>query len=272
MGVTAVKEREPNVATPQQPKLLGESTVDWRDANKGRAVRSMFAGIARRYDLLNHLLTFNLDRAWRRSTVKLAGTQRGMSVLDVCCGTGDLAFAFARAVGPEGRVTGSDFTPEMLTIARAKGGKLRHGRSALAPAAVPFLAGDTLHLPFPDANFDICSTGFGIRNVQDIPAGIREMMRVVKPGGRVVILECTQPKGKLFARMLRFYMTRFVPWLGQKLSRSKEKAYSYLPDSVAQFPGAAEFAKLMEAQGLREVTYRYRAFGIVAIHVGTKPK
>ncbi|MCA8940020.1 MAG: bifunctional demethylmenaquinone methyltransferase/2-methoxy-6-polyprenyl-1,4-benzoquinol methylase UbiE [Planctomycetes bacterium] len=245
------------------PKLLNESSVDYQDPEKGRAVQGMFAGIAKRYDLLNHLLSFNQDKRWRKLAVKMAGVSRESRVLDVCCGTGDLALEFAKVVN-EGNVTASDFTPQMVEIASKK--------SAKAGKQIPWLVADTMALPFADARFDVCSVAFGIRNVQDIRAGLREMARVVKAGGRVVVLEFTQPKSKFFQRLYRFYMTRVLPKIGQIISGSRDKAYSYLPDSVAQFPGAEEFAKIMGEVGLEDVHYRLKTFGVVSIHVGSVRK
>lgn len=253
-----------------EPKLLGESSVDYRDPNKGDAVRDMFAGIAAKYDRINRIMTFNRDRAWRRATVKMSGVGAGDSVLDVCCGTGDLAFEFAKVVGSTGRVVGTDFTPEMLAIARDKAARIPVDKETGKRPDVPFQQADTLALPFPDNSFDCCSVAWGIRNVQDVSAGLREMTRVVKPGGRVVILECTQPRWKLFAAVNRWYMNRVVPWIGQRLSGSKHKAYSYLPDSVALFPDAPRLATMMDEAGLKDVRFRYLMMGVVAIHVGVK--
>lgn len=253
-------------STPPKP----HTTVDYTDPNKGPAVRQMFAGIAKRYDRINRIMTFNRDQAWRRVAVRMSGAKSGDRVLDVCCGTGDLALEFAKTVGPGGQVIGSDFTPEMLVVAREKADARKPERDGSSPLPVPFVAGDTLALPFPDKSFDICSVGWGIRNVQDIPAGLREMARVVKPGGRVVILECTQPRWKLFAAANRFYMNRVVPWVGQKLSGSKEGAYAYLPDSVSKFPDAPTLKRMMEEAGLRDVHFRYLMMGSIAVHVGSR--
>lgn len=259
------QDMPPTNEVENKPKLLGVSAVDYRDPAKGRAVRGMFAGIAGRYDLLNHLLSFNRDKAWRRKTVKVSGAMRGMKILDVCCGTGDLALAFRRALPHDDTViAGADFTYEMLAVAAMK--VQRRG------AALPLTVADTLELPFADGTFDVCTVGFGIRNVQDVAAGIREMVRVVRPGGKVVILECTRPRVRVFRGIYRIYMTKVLPRVGHWLSRSKEKAYSYLPDSIELFPDADGLAALMRnSAGLTDVSYRLMNFGTVAIHMGVRP-
>ncbi|NUQ35303.1 MAG: bifunctional demethylmenaquinone methyltransferase/2-methoxy-6-polyprenyl-1,4-benzoquinol methylase UbiE [Planctomycetaceae bacterium] len=252
--------------TEQEPGLLRESSVDYRDPEKGRAVRTMFAGIAHCYDRLNHILSFNRDKAWRRIAVKMTTVPAGARILDVCCGTGDMALAYyaggIKSGGQPATISGADFTPEMLAIARPKSERVRAG--------IAWLAADTLQLPFPSNHFDVCSVAFGIRNVQDVSAGIAEMTRVLKPGGQVVILEFTQPKGRLMQRLCRWYLTRMLPRIGHVLSRSKEKAYSYLPDSIALFPGPDELKAIMEARGLKDVRFRLLTFGLVSVHIGTK--
>lgn len=219
-------------------------------------VRAMFDRIAPRYDLLNRAMTAGLDGRWRRTAAALADVAAGDRALDVCTGTGDLAFALADRVTASGEVVGVDFAERMLDRARAKAG----GRPG-----VRFEAADALDLPFPDDAFDAATVAFGIRNVDDLDRGIAETARVVRPGGRVVILEITTP-----ARMRRFYelwFDRVVPRLGRVLGRDGA-AYAYLPASVRRFPGPPELAARMAAAGLRDVRWRPLAFGIVAIHHG----
>ena len=219
-------------------------------------VRAMFDRIAPRYDLLNRAMTAGLDGRWRQTAAALADVAAGDRALDVCTGTGDLAFALADRVTASGEVVGVDFAERMLDRARAKAG----GRPG-----VRFEAADALDLPFPDDAFAAATVAFGIRNVDDLDRGIAEMARVVRPGGRVVILEITTP-----ARMRRFYelwFDRVVPHLGKLLGRDGA-AYAYLPASVRRFPGPPELAARMAAAGLRDVRWRPLAFGIVAIHHG----
>jgi demethylmenaquinone methyltransferase/2-methoxy-6-polyprenyl-1,4-benzoquinol methylase len=219
-------------------------------------VRAMFDRIAPRYDLLNRAMTAGLDGRWRRTAAALADVAAGDRALDVCTGTGDLAFALADRVTASGEVVGVDFAEAMLDRARAKAG----GRPGLR-----FETADALDLPFPDDTFAAATVGFGIRNVDDLDRGIAEMARVVRPGGRVVILEITTP-----ARMRRFYelwFDRVVPRLGKLLGRDGA-AYAYLPASVRRFPEPPELAARMAAAGLRDVRWRPLAFGIVAIHHG----
>jgi demethylmenaquinone methyltransferase/2-methoxy-6-polyprenyl-1,4-benzoquinol methylase len=219
-------------------------------------VRAMFDRIAPRYDLLNRAMTAGLDGRWRRTAAALADVAAGDRALDVCTGTGDLASALADRVTASGEVVGVDFAERMLDRARAKAA----GRPGLR-----FEAADALDLPFPDDTFAAATVGFGIRNVDDLDRGIAEMARVVRPGGRVVILEITTP-----ARMRRFYelwFDRVVPHLGKLLGRDGA-AYAYLPASVRRFPEPPALAARMAAAGLRDVRWRPLAFGIVAIHHG----
>lgn len=219
-------------------------------------VRAMFDRIAPRYDLLNRAMTAGLDGRWRQAAAAAADVAAGDRALDVCTGTGDLALALADRTTPLGEVVGVDFAPEMLRRAQAKAAGRRELR---------FIAGDALALPFPDAAFDAATVGFGIRNVADLDAALREMARVVRPGGRVVILEITTP-----ARLRRFYelwFDRVVPRLGRLLGRDAA-AYAYLPASVRRFPAPPELAGRMAAAGLRDVRWRPLAGGIVAVHHG----
>jgi demethylmenaquinone methyltransferase/2-methoxy-6-polyprenyl-1,4-benzoquinol methylase len=210
-------------------------------------VRSMFDRIAPVYDDMNHVMTAGLDRRWRRLTVE-AVVQPGARVLDACCGTGDLAVAAEREGGI---VTGLDFSGEMLVRARAKSG------------TIDWVQGDLLALPFPDASFDAATVGFGVRNVADLDAALRELRRVLRPGGGLAILEITQPRGPL-RPFFSVWFDRVVPALGRVLPGGK--AYTYLPASVRRFPGAEELAGAIESAGFGSV--RFRLFGgtIVALH------
>jgi len=220
-------------------------------------VRQMFDGIAGSYDRLNDLMTGGLHHRWRDMGVLLAGVGRGSAALDVCCGTGDLAFALKKAVGAEGRVVGVDVSEEMLAVARDK-----CGRNQLY---VEFMSGDVLDLPFPDGGFDACTVGFGIRNVADIPRAFGEMRRVCRSGGRVVCLEITQARIPVFKQFYDLWFDHAVPRLG-KLAAGDESAYRYLPASVKRFPGPDELKRLMEQAGLRNVRYEILAGGIIALH------
>jgi demethylmenaquinone methyltransferase/2-methoxy-6-polyprenyl-1,4-benzoquinol methylase len=211
-------------------------------------VQRMFDRIAPVYDAMNHVMTAGLDRRWRRITVEQT-VRPGDRVLDACCGTGDLALA-ARAHGAD--VVGLDFSERMLERARAKS------------ADVEWVRGDVLALPFDDASFDAVTVGFGIRNVDDLEAGLVELRRVLLPGGRIGILEITQPRGVL-ALFYRLWFDRVVPVLGKVLPGGA--AYTYLPASVRRFPGPEELASLLASAGFDAVRFRLFAGGIVALHV-----
>jgi len=220
-------------------------------------VRAMFDRIAPRYDLLNRAMTAGLDGRWRRAAAAAADLAAGDRALDVCTGTGDLALELAHRTTPSGEVVGVDFAQEMIARARAK--------AARRGSAARFAAADALALPFDDGAFDAATVAFGVRNLDDLDAGLAEMARVVRPGGRVVVLEITTP-----ARLRRFYglwFDRVVPRLGRALGRDGA-AYAYLPASVRRFPEPPELAARMEAAGLRDVRWRPLAGGIVALHQG----
>ncbi len=216
------------------------------------AVRTMFDRIAPVYDVMNRVMTAGLDRRWRRITAERV-VREGDEVLDAACGTGDLALAAARAGG---RVTGLDFSERMLERARRKAPQLR------------FVQGDALALPFPDGSFDAATVGFGVRNLDDLEAGLRELRRVLRPGGRLGVLEITRPTGPLRV-FYSLWFDRVVPLLGRLLPGGA--AYTYLPASVRRFPQVGELAGLLEACGFRGVEYRTFAGGIVALHVGVVP-
>jgi demethylmenaquinone methyltransferase / 2-methoxy-6-polyprenyl-1,4-benzoquinol methylase len=212
-------------------------------------VRAMFDRIAPVYDAMNRVMTAGLDGRWRAETAR-AVVVPGDGVLDACCGTGDLALACLRAGG---RVTGIDFSEPMLERARQKSSE------------VEWVQGDALALPFEDASFDAVTVGFGIRNLSDLEGGLRELRRVLRPGGRIGILEITRPRGVL-APFYRLWFDGVVPVLGRLLPGGS--AYTYLPASVRRFPGPADLAALLSAAGFEGVRYRLFAGGIVALHTG----
>ncbi|TML44295.1 MAG: class I SAM-dependent methyltransferase [Actinobacteria bacterium] len=209
----------------------------------------MFDRIAPVYDVMNRAMTAGLDQRWRTETAR-AVVSPGDRVLDACCGTGDLAIAAQRAGG---RVTGVDFSEPMLERARAKSGE------------VEWIQGDALALPFADGSFDAATVGFGVRNLEDLEAGLRELRRVLRPGGRVGILEITRPRGPL-RPFYKLWFDGLVPLAGKLLPGGS--AYTYLPASVRRFPGARELAELMQTVGFEQVDYRLFGGGIVALHSG----
>ena len=232
-------------------------------------IKNLFSAIARYYDFLNSLLSLKRDKMWRRETVKASEIEPTSKVLDVCTGTGELALAYSDKIGTEGFVIGSDFCFEMLVV----GDKKRQQRTGtVSNGTTSFLAADTLTLPFLDNTFDVVSVGFGIRNVADLEMGIREMTRVAAPGGKVIILEFTQPVNPLFRSLYYFYFTKILPFIGNLISRNKDDAYGYLPRSVMKFPNCDALKGVMEQYGLADVQYYRKTFGIVAIHVGKKPR
>ena len=233
-------------------------------------IKNLFSVIARHYDFLNSLLSLTRDKTWRQETVKASDVEPASKVLDVCTGTGELALAYSDKITAEGFVIASDFCFEMLVIGNQK---VERNSSRHAPSCrnTNFLAADTLTLPFLDDTFDVVSVGFGIRNVSDLEMGIREMTRVAAPGGRVVILEFTQPVNPLFRGLYYFYFTKILPFVGNLISRNKDDAYGYLPRSVMKFPNCGALKEVMGQCGLTDVRFHRKTFGIVAIHVGKKP-
>jgi demethylmenaquinone methyltransferase / 2-methoxy-6-polyprenyl-1,4-benzoquinol methylase len=213
------------------------------------AVRTMFDRISPVYDAMNRTMTLGLDRRWRRAAAE-AVVRYGDRVLDACCGTGDLAIA-AKEAG--GSVTGLDFSPRMLERARAKSREIE------------WVQGDLLALPFDDASFDAATVGFGVRNLDDLELGLAELRRVLRPGGRLAILEITQPRGVL-APFYRLWFDRLVPLLGRVLPGGS--AYTYLPASVRRFPGPEDLAALLREAGFEDVRWRLFAGSIVALHTG----
>ena len=219
-------------------------------------VRAMFDRIAGFYDVMNTVMTAGLHHRWRARAADLAALGAGDSALDVACGTGDLAIALSQRVGADGEVIGSDFAQEMLERARAK-----------APA-LQWDLGNALDLPYVSNRFDAATVGFGARNFSDLDRGLAEMARVVKPGGRVVVLEITTPREPPLSTFYSLWFDRIVPLIGRLTG--EDEAYTYLPSSVKRFPGPEGLAAAMERAGLREIRWILTAGGIIALHVGTK--
>lgn len=226
------------------------------DAFAGNPIREMFDRICGRYDLLNRVLSFGADPYWRWRAVRALAPRKGESVLDLCCGTGDLSKAMAAAVGPTGRVVGVDFAAQMLGIARAKCPQLT------------FLQGDACAVPL-DEKFDHACLAFGPRNIPDLDKLWKEMQRLVRPGGRVLSLELTRPKG-LLGLFHRFYLTVVVPLVGNLLSGDRQ-AYQYLQRTIKGFLDAQALAETMRAAGLRDVRIIPLMGGIATLHVATVP-
>lgn len=240
-------------------------STDLLDKRETR-IRRMFGAIAPRYDLLNHLLSLNIDRYWRWRTTRLAPpVDDGTPILDVCTGTGDLALAYDRAARHRVPIFGTDFCLPMLLPARAK---TRRGGAA---SRVQYVEADTQCLPFPDDRFQLTTVAFGLRNVTDTDRGLAEMVRVTRPGGRVVILEFSRPRHWLFGRLYRAYFRWVLPTVGQLISRSRDHAYNYLPASVLEFPDGEALAERLRQHGLTEVRWHPLTFGIATLYVGTKP-
>ncbi len=234
----------------------------------GQRIRQMFGAIAGWYDFLNHFLSLGIDIWWRQKTVELVPPRGPDPILDVCTGTGDLAIAYWHAAGHKVPVTGTDFTREMLDRARRKGTQARPDDSS---APLTFLEADTLQLPLPSDTYQIVSVAFGIRNVTDYKAGVREMIRVCQPRGRVAILEFSRPTNSLIGKLYLFYFRQVLPKLGQWFSKSEQSAYHYLPASVLQFPSGDLFAQELTECGLTQVTWRPFTFGICTLYWGVKP-
>ncbi|MEK7879496.1 MAG: bifunctional demethylmenaquinone methyltransferase/2-methoxy-6-polyprenyl-1,4-benzoquinol methylase UbiE [candidate division NC10 bacterium] len=229
--------------------------------DKARFVRAMFTRIARRYDLMNSLMTCGRHQAWRRVAARMTALPPGGVALDIATGTGDLALALLEVTQVR-RVFGIDFSEGMLVVGRQK------FRGSGAGDRVSFVVGDALSLPFPDRSFDGVASAFLLRNLADLRQGLAEMRRVVKPGGAVVALEIAQPTLPGFKQFFRWYFHGLVPWAGGIISGDRE-AYTYLPRSVDRFVTPDELGRLMEAVGFGRVTYRRLGLGTVTIHAGT---
>ncbi len=231
---------------------------------RAESIKNMFGSIVGVYDLLNALLSLNFDKSWRRFAAKVSDIKPDTKVLDVCTGTGDLAISYSKLLNGKGLVVGSDYCHDMLKYGLPKI-KKKHLENK-----IKLIEADTLQLPFRDNAFEISTVAFGIRNVADLEAGIKEMKRVVGPHGRVVILEVSQPTHFIFKQIYLFYFTRILPMIGRLISKSKDDAYSYLPKSVLAFPDKLSLKKKMEECGLEDVKFYTRTLGIVTVHIGKK--
>jgi demethylmenaquinone methyltransferase/2-methoxy-6-polyprenyl-1,4-benzoquinol methylase len=233
---------------------------------QGPRIRRMFGEIAPRYDLLNHLLSLNVDRWWRRTTVRTVPPRPGMKILDVCTGTGDLALAYDRAAGGKVEVVAADFCHEMLVIGREKGAR------AGADGRLTFVEADAQRLPLPSDRFDIVCVAFGLRNVADTDAGLREMVRVCAPDGHVAVLEFSTPQTQPFKSLYGWYFRSVLPRIGQLVSRDRQSAYSYLPASVGEFPQGRALVDRMQAAGLVDARAIRLTLGVATLYVGRKGK
>jgi len=244
------------------PGTRPEGAGDEREA--AAQVREMFGRIAPRYDLLNHLLSLDIDKVWRRRVALRVGAilhNPAARVLDLCCGTGDQALAFRKEAALGAEIIGSDFVAEMLLRARAK--------ASAAGASVTFVEADALALPFGDESFDLVSCAFGFRNLANYERGLLEIFRVLKPGGVAAILEFSEPPGKLFGGLYRFYFRNVLPRLGALIS-GNGAAYAYLPNSVSKFPSPEALQALFQRAGYAEVRFERWTGGIVTLHTARK--
>lgn len=235
------------------------ATLGGRVDKSSDRIRSMFAEIAGRYDLLNHLLSLGIDRRWRRRTVRLAPPRDEAPILDLCTGTADLALCYRRAAAGGCRVVGADFCRPMLQIARRK-----------CPADVALIEADALHLPFADNTFQIVCVAFGLRNVSDTDGGLREMVRVCRPGGRVAVLEFSMPPGRVLGALYGWYFRRVLPRIGQAVAKNPHGAYNYLPTSVGEFPQGEAMCRRMASAGLARVAWHRFTFGVATLYLGVK--
>jgi demethylmenaquinone methyltransferase/2-methoxy-6-polyprenyl-1,4-benzoquinol methylase len=244
------------------PGTRPEGVQDEREA--AAHVREMFGRIAPRYDLLNHLLSLDVDKVWRRRVAKKFSSilhNPAARVLDLCCGTGDLALAFRKEAPAGAEIMASDFVPEMLARARAK--------AAALGAGVTIVEADALALPFAGGSFDLVSCSFGFRNLSNYERGLLEIFRVLKPGGIAAILEFAEPRGKLFGSLYRFYFRRVLPRLGGLIS-GNGSAYTYLPNSVRKFPSPETLQALLERAGYLDACFARWTGGIVTLHTARK--
>ena len=238
-------------------------TIDFL-SSKEELVFSIFRTIAPRYDLVNTIVSFGRLHSWRRFMVEKAAPSPGQRVLDVCCGTGMITKDLAAKVKPDGKVIGLDLSPEMLAVAE------RNLAELIQKNLVQLVQGNAMALPFPDGSFDCVTIGYGLRNVSDRRQTLRELFRVLKPGGKVVSLELAKPSLPLFNKLYHLYMATFPPLIGSLLTGNKE-AYLYLHCSVMSYPHQREITRLFHEIGFRDVNCSELSWGLAAVHVGLKP-
>lgn len=261
----------PSTATLRPDPPLDQEGVD----KSGDRVQKMFGEIAPRYDLLNHLLSMNVDRYWRWRTVRIVppqttGAMAGAAVLDLCTGTGDLALAYYRSAQGKLPVVGADFCPEMLELAERKGIAVQRSVKQATPALLEWHQADVQQLPFPTDSYQIVSVAFGLRNVADTDRGLAEMVRVCRPGGQVAVLEFTTPRRQPLKTIYGLYFRHVLPRIGQFVMRNQSAAYEYLPQSVGEFLQYEQLAERMEQAGLRNVKFHPLTFGLATLYVGEK--
>ncbi len=249
---------QPSVAAKSSEFVTGIDKSDQR-------VRRMFASIAGRYDFLNHLLSLNIDRSWRRFATRVAAPEPGIPILDCCTGTADLALAYDRAGRGQSPIIATDFCREMLLLGHAK--VLKAG----ARGRVTLVEGDAQHLPVPSDTFGVVSVAFGLRNVRDTVRGVDEMIRVARPGGKVAILEFSRPRGRFLGGLYLAFFRHMLPRIGQALAPNADQAYDYLPRSVLEFPDGQAMLDLLASRGLTMLKQHSLTGGIASLYVGVKP-
>jgi len=234
---------------------------NWDDGTRIAHVKKFFSSITGKYDFMNHLMSAGQDIRWRNFTAKRISTDAGQ-LLDIACGTGDLSFTLSRRF-PKAEVSGLDFVPEMIEAAQRK--NLRRGTE------IEFTVGDALELPYPDSSFDACTIAFGFRNIPDKQRALDEMIRVLRPGGKILILEMTLPRSAAMRHFYRFYLKYVIPALG-RLFTSDPDAYTYLSDSIQDFYQPEELSALFEEKGLTDIRAFPLSFGITYLHEGVTPR
>ena len=258
-----MQSKEKSTGAPGPPEAAPGGCRPVSPQEKVRLVQRHFDTVAARYDLANTVLSFGLHHLWKRTAVKMLGLKPGDRVIDVCGGTADLALLASQAVSHSGRVVLYDFNRAMIEVARGK------VAAAAALNNITYVQGDAENISCRDESFAAAMVGFGIRNLTDLVQGLREIYRVLKPGGQLMCLEFSQPTAAWFRRLYDFYSFAVMPWVGQLLVGSRQ-AYTYLPESIRAFPGPAELSALIESVGFSQVRHRALSNGIAVIHLGMK--